>query len=161
MVLNIFDASQCNKLAETIPKENIQLLQTFVALKTVLEFPHLEHCLNKLAAMEQCEEEDFTEELNSFLESPYGDNDAVNYAVSLKHLQSTIDENVEELIQLYSFIFMENNTFTKKMAETTQQKIKKFLKERDEACMNAIHRLEAYHERKKYEEIFYKVETIL
>lgn len=162
MELNIFDQSHCNKLCETMNKESIQLVQIFASLKTIIEFPHLEHCLKKMAAIDTYElEEDFTRELASFLDSEYGDNDAINYAVSLKQLQSTLDRNMQELIQLYSFIFMEKKAFDKKMVDMTKQQIKKFLKERDDACINAIHRLEAYHEKKKYEEIFYRVETIL
>ena len=161
MDLNIFDASHCNELLSTMKKEHIQCMQIFIAIKTVVEFPHLEFCLNKISYVDVPHDNDFTAEMSSFLTSDYGDNDSVNYAISLKNIKDIIDYYENQLMEI--FRNMENLSLTQ-IDETvllTKKVIKQFLKDRDEGCMNAFRRLEVYQERKKYEEIFYTVETIL
>jgi len=161
MDLNIFDASHCNELLSTLKKEQIQFMQIFIAIKTVLEFPHLEFCLNKISSVDVPHDNDFTIELSSFLNSDYGDNDSVNYAISLKKIQDVIVYYENQLIELFRNM---KNISLSQIDETvllTKRLIRNFLNDRDEACMNAFRRLEVYQERKKYEEIFYNVETIL
>lgn len=162
MDLNIFDASHCNQLiSDTIKKEHIQFVQIFIAIKTVLEFPHLEFCLKKISLVDVPHDDDFTREVSSFLNSDYGDNDSINYAISLKKIQDVITYYEIQLIEL--FRNMENTPLSHITENVLRSKelIKQFLVDRDEACLNAFHRLEVYQERKNYEELFYAIETIL
>jgi len=146
--------------ARILSKKFIQLAQINVALTQVIQAPHFEECFQKLAVLQSpyLEEDSFVNEMYSFFTSDYGEDDARNYAIALKHYIELVQFAVVDLMKYKKKIF-DTNVEEWKVEEVnafrqnTQRKIKSFLKAKETHFMEAFHRLEVYREKKRFHKI--------
>jgi len=153
--------------ARKLIKKYIQLSQIFVAIKTVVNTSHLKKSLKKMRILAPTiSDEAFVYELSSSFDSDYGDNCAQNYAISIKQLHEIIHFHKKKLVTIFDFIFVDDGiapltcSQVNELVDVTKQAIHTFLTERDEATKEVFHMLEVFVERKRFEKIVSRIESL-
>jgi hypothetical protein len=146
--------------ARALSKKFIQLAQIQVALNQVIQTPHLEECFQKLTILQApyLQEESFLNEMNSFFTSDYGNDDARNYAIALKHYIELVQFATVDFMKLKKEVFdTDVQEWKVKQVDAfrrrTQHKIKAFLSAKNIHFMEVFHRLEVYREKQRFHKI--------
>jgi hypothetical protein len=138
-----------------------------MAIKTMINTSHLKHCLKKTRVFAPAiHDPEFINELYSSFDSDYEDDYAKNYAISIKQLHEIIRFHEKKMIILFDFIFIDGGIApltcqqVTEMVKVTKEAIHTFLTDRDEATKNMFHMLEVFTEKKRFEKLVSRIESL-
>jgi len=157
----LFDVDQCNELldihsknvgtpdARKRVKTMIQKLQINMAVKSVLDIPHMDYCIATLRILgPESTDPEFMAEMVNYFDTEYGDNVAVNYAIALKQMYSSFDQQQDGLLEMLRII---DETEIGQAVNETKKRITEFDNTIKEQRQNAFNRFELLVEHNKYD----------